>query len=344
LNRLLAGAGVVTLLLATSPERFALLAAEALPERMELAGAVYSAQDNRRIDHAEIQLCDSRGTPLEMHVSDDSGQFSFRGLPAAAYQLSVSAVGFERQDQRVDLSFSSEFGISIYLKPDSDKLKRAAPGAAVSAHEMTIPQDARDRVAAAKKKMWSDKNLEAGIADLRQVTAATPDYYEAYCEIGLGYLMMGKTTDAEANFRKSLEISGGRYGDAEVGLGSTLINKGDIAGGEEALRRGVEASPNSWLGRYELSKVELSQNHIADAEKLAEQARSLAPNFPSVYRLLSSIHLRQKNYPALLHDIDAYLQLDPDSPAGVRAKQLRDEIRQKMTTEVAATPRSIAPQ
>jgi tetratricopeptide (TPR) repeat protein len=344
MNRLFAGAGVVTFLLVTSQGSLAKFAGGALPERVAVGGAVYSAQDNRRIDHAEVQLCDSRGTPLEMHVSDDSGQFSFRGLSPAAYQLSVTAAGFERQEQRVDLSFSSELGISVYLRPEAGKLKSAALGAAVSAHEMAMPQEARDRVAAAKRKMWSDKNLEAGIADLRQVVSATPDYYEAYCELGLAYLMMGKTTDAEANFRKSLEISGGIYGDADVGLGSTLINKGDVAGGEEALRRGVEANSNSWLGRYKLSKVELSQNHIADAEKLAEQARSLAPNFPSVYRLLSSIHLRQKNYTALLRDIDAYVQLDPDSPAGVRAKQLRDEILQKMTTEVAATPRSIAPQ
>jgi regulator of sirC expression with transglutaminase-like and TPR domain len=77
---------------------------------------------------------------------------------------------------------------------------------------------------------------------------------------------------------------------------------------------------------------------VDDAEKLAEQARSLAPNFPSVYRVLANIHMRQKNYPAVLHDIDAYLQLDPNSPAGARAKQLRDEVRQKMTTEVAAAP------
>jgi tetratricopeptide (TPR) repeat protein len=344
MNRLLVGAAFVAFLLVTPKDSLANFEGGAAPDHVALGGAVYSVQDNRRIDHAQVRLSDSHGSPLEMQISNDSGEFSFRGLSPAAYVLSVAAAGFEHQDLTVDLSLSSDLGVAVYLKPEAGKPAGAAPGPAVSAHELAMPQEARELVAAAKKKMWRDKNLEGGIADLRQAVAAAPNYYEAYYEMGLAYVMMGKTADAEVSFRKSLEISGGRYGDAEVGLGSTLINKGDIAGGEEALRRGVETSPNSWLGRYELSKIELSRNKIADAEKLAEQARSLAPNFPSVYRLLANIHSREKNYTALLHDIDAYVQLDPDSPAGIRAKQMRDEILQKMTTEVASAPTNPAPQ
>lgn len=337
MNRLLLSAGVVVFLLVNLESGLARVAGTARQERVAVGGAVYSAQDNRRIDHAQVQLCDRHGGFLETQTSDNSGEFIFRGLSPGSYSVSVTALGFERQDMPVDLSFSSDLEVSVYLKP-AGELKSAASGPVVSAHEMTMPQEARDKLAAAKKKMWLDKNLEGGIAEVRQVVATAPNYYEAYCEMGLAYLMMGKTADAEANFRKSLEISGGKYGDAEVGLGSTLINKGDIAGGEQALRRGVEASPNSSLGLYELGKVELSRNHISEAEKLAEQARSLTPNFPSVHRLLANIHMRQNNYPAVLHDIDAYLQLDPSSPAGVRAKQLRDEVRRKMTTEVATAP------
>ena len=341
MNRLLLGAGVAAFLLVTSESSVARFAGRETAERVALGGAVYSAQDNHRIDHAEVRLCDAQGSSLETQISDASGEFSFRGLAPGSYTLVASAAGFERQDLAVDLSFASDLGVTVYLKPESGKLNGAAPGT-VSAHEMSMPQEARDKLAAAKAKLWRDKNLEGGITDVQQVVAATPNYYEAYCEMGLAYLTLGKIADAEASFRKSLEISGGKYGDAEVGLGSTLINKGDVAGGEAALRHGIESSPGSWLGRYELSKLELSHNRVDDAEKLAEQARSLAPNFPSVYRVLANIHMRQKNYPAVLHDIDAYLQLDPNSPAGMRAKQLRDEVRQKMTTEVATAPTGAA--
>jgi hypothetical protein len=60
----------------------------------------------------------------------------------------------------------------------------------------------------------------------------------------------------------------------------------------------------------------------------------LSPGTAVIYRLLSNIHLRQKNYPALLRDLDAYIKLDPDSPAGLRAKQMRDQVQAK----IAETP------
>jgi regulator of sirC expression with transglutaminase-like and TPR domain len=59
----------------------------------------------------------------------------------------------------------------------------------------------------------------------------------------------------------------------------------------------------------------------------------LAPNAPVVYRLLSNIHLQEKDYPALMQDIEEYLKLDPDSPAGIRAKELREQVQKKMATD-----------
>jgi lipoprotein NlpI len=74
----------------------------------------------------------------------------------------------------------------------------------------------------------------------------------------------------------------------------------------------------------------LNQKNFADAGKAAEQARSLAPASPIVYRLLSNVHLNEKNYSALLLDLDAYIKLDPDSPAGIRARELRTQVAQKV--------------
>jgi hypothetical protein len=42
------------------------------------------------------------------------------------------------------------------------------------------------------------------------------------------------------------------------------------------------------------------------------------------------IHLRQKNYPALITALDSYIELDPNSPAGLRAKELRSQAEKQM--------------
>jgi len=71
-----------------------------------------------------------------------------------------------------------------------------------------------------------------------------------------------------------------------------------------------------WLGHYELGRALLNQNRLPEALAAAEEAQRFAPKALLVYRLLSNIHRLQQNYPALLADLNAYIDLDPDSPAG----------------------------
>lgn len=297
-----------------------------------LAGTVFT-EDNNRIEHADVKLCDAGGTRLGEEVTTDSGEFAFRGLARGPYTLQVSANGYQSQEIHVDLSFASERGVAIYLKSLSSGPRATTPGATVSAHEMSMPEAARNLVDAGKRKFWVDKNHEAGMQDLERAVSIAPSYYEAYYEIGMADLALGKTDPAEQSFRKSLEASAEKYGNAYVGLGSVLVSQGKVSDGEKALIQGVELNPKSSLGFYELGKIQLSQKRLEEAGKSAEQARSIAPNFASVYRLLANIHIQQKNYRALLTDIDAYVKLDPDSPAGIRAKQMRAEVIKKMGTE-----------
>jgi tetratricopeptide (TPR) repeat protein len=213
----------------------------------------------------------------------------------------------------------------------------------VSAHELSIPQAARELVTSGKKKLYVDKNPEAGLRDFHQAVTQSPNYYEAYREIAIAYLTMGRADEAGENFRKSIELSHDTYGDADVGLGTLLVEKGQAGEGEKAIRRGVELNPNSWMGFYELGKLELGRDELDVALKSAERARALAPNAPIVYRLLANIHLRQKNYADLLGDLDAYIKLDPDSPAGLRAAQMRQQVAQEIAQHSPASPQESKP-
>jgi tetratricopeptide (TPR) repeat protein len=201
---------------------------------------------------------------------------------------------------------------------------------------MSMPQKARDLVASGEKKIYHDKNPQGGLQDLQQAIAIAPGYYEAYYQTAMAYVSLGKSADAEKAFRQSIDISGDKYGEAAVGLGALMVNAGNSAEGEKDIRHGIELNPNFWLGYFELGRVLLNQKNFTDAGKAADQARSLAPASPIVYRLLSNVHLNEKNYAALLQDLDAYIKLDPDSPAGLRAKELRTQVAQKVGDEKPA--------
>lgn len=302
--------------------------------RRQLSGTVY-LENNKPADHVTVELHSTSGSMIAPGTTSASGSFEFYDLASSTYALTINQLGYERVEVAVDLTLTSSHGITIYLKPLASKSPSAASHSTVSTHELSMPQKARDLVESGKKKL-RDKDPQGALDDFQEATSTAPDYYEAHYQVALAYLTIGKPDDAEKSFRKSIEVSGDKYGEADVGLGKVLLDKGNVADAEKTLRRGVELSPNFSRGFYELGRAQLNNKKIPDAEKSAEQARSLAPDYVAVYRLLANIHLQEKNYAALLQDLDTYIKLDPDSPAGTRAKQMRDEVQQKLAAQKPA--------
>ncbi len=298
---------------------------------LSVSGNVYYGDDSHPAAHVTVQLRDSGGSDLSPEATTDSGRFEFRGLLRGTYELFVDVQGYEPVHAQVDMSFTSDRGMAIYLKPIATS-HASAKGPSVSAHELSMPQKARDLMASGNKKLYVDKDAAGSIEDFQQAVGLAPGYYEAYCQMAWAYLTLGKRADAENSFQKSIEASADKYGEADVGLGSLMLDRRDFSLAEKTIRRGIELNPQFWLGPYELGRAMLDQHRIDDARKFAEQAQVLAPLTPIVYRLLSNIHLQQKDYPALIQDLDAYIKLDPDSPAGLRAKQMRAEVQEKISS------------
>jgi tetratricopeptide (TPR) repeat protein len=297
---------------------------------LTINGNVYYEEGNQPAAHVTVQLQGSDGESRQQQETSDSGWFEFRRLGGGTYVLMVDVQGFERLTMTVDMSFMPEKGVVLRLKWLSGEKKTEAGAGSVSAHELSMPERARDLMNAGNKKLYTYKNAQGALQDFQSAIAAAPGYYEAHYQLGMAYLSLGKRDDAEINFRKSIELSSDKYCEADVGLGTLMLDRRDFAQGEKTVRRGVELNPDYWLGQYELGRALLNQDKIAEALKSADQAKSLAPSAAVVYRLLSNIHLRQKDYPALLTDIDNYIKLDPDSAAGIRAKQLRAQVAQKV--------------
>ena len=300
--------------------------------RVSLAGNVYFGDDSHPAANISVSLDNSEEGHFATETTNDAGQFRFGNLKPAIYVLKIDQTGYEPVKETFDASLSSDKDVRFYLRPNS-KNSQSSKGSAISVHELSMPDKARDYMESGKKKVYQDKNFLGGLSDFQQAISIAPGYYEAYYEAGRGYLAMGNRSEAEKSFRKSVELSGDKYGEADVCIGALLLDHGSFPDAEKIIRRGLQLNPNFWLGHYELGRALLNEKRFPEAELSASQARLLAPRAPVVYRLLSNIHLAQKDYPAVIEDIDGYLTLDPDSPAGVRAKELRDQFQKKLATE-----------
>jgi hypothetical protein len=293
-----------------------------------IGGNVYYGTDYNAAKNVTVNLYDGEHVFLESQSTSDDGQFRFGGLRRSEYLLTIEVPGFEPVSMSVDVSMISDKGLAIYLKSTAKK-QDSSSSRTVSVHELSIAPKARERMDSGMKKLYLEKNAKSALPDFQQAVSLAPTYYEADYELAMAQLTLGNRAEAETAFRKAVELSNGKYPEALVGLGAVLLDRGALSEAAEFIRTGLQLNGNLWLGHYELARAFLLQKNLPDALISAEQARLLAPGVPIVYRLLSNIHLAQNDYPALLADLEIYITLDPGSPAGLRAKQLRDQLQQQ---------------
>jgi tetratricopeptide (TPR) repeat protein len=294
-----------------------------------ISGNVYLKDTSHPAVNVLVRLRGIEGSDLADASTNDSGAFMLYNLKPAIYTLELQVEGFQRSETQVDLEFSSTRSVQIILAPDP-KAGNEKPAATVSSHELSIPAKAREMYQSGKIKLYEQNDPTGALEEFNSALTLAPAYYEAEYQIAMAYLAQGKREEAAASFQKSVDMSEQKYGPGFVGLGTLAIDKHDDAAGEKLVHQGVTLSPDFWLGHYELGRVLFNEGKTDDAAKAAEQAKSLAPNEPITYRLLTNIHIKQKDYRAAVADIDQYVKLDPDSAAGRRAKEIRDQLAQKV--------------
>ena len=317
-----------------------LLCCIALPARIcaqrstTIGGHVYLEDNTHPAQGITVNLLNSEYTSISSARTDEFGEFRFGGVHAQQYFVSIQAWNYDPVSIGLDLTYEPGDNLNIYLKPTTKTRSATSTNPTVSAHELSMPGKARDLFASGEKKLYEGHDAHGAVTDFEQALVIAPTYYEASYQLGMAYLLLNNMALAETAFRKCIQLSGDTYGDADVRLGALLLDKPDPEA-EKFIRKGVELSPNFWRSQYEFGRLLAVQKNLPEALTAAEKARDLAPNMAMVYRLLSSIHFAQGNYLALLQDLDMYIKLDPDSPNAVGAKQLREEIQQKLSKENA---------
>jgi tetratricopeptide (TPR) repeat protein len=306
-----------------------------LQNNLSATGNVYLADMAHPAANILIHVRSEQDSDLIDTTTSESGYFNIYGLKPAIYVIDVDLDGFRRSETSIDLQFGSVRNVQITLIPAVQAGAGARAGT-VSSHQLSIPAKAREEFQAGRIKLYEQNDPTGALEDFNLALAVAPSYYEAEYESAMAYLAQGKKDEAAKAFQKSIDMSEQKYGPGFVGLGTMAIDKKDNAEGEKLVRQGVALNPDYWLGQFELGRVLAALGKTADAAKAAEQAKSLAPSEPVIYRLLTIIHLQEKDYRAAVADIDQYVKLDPDSAAGRRAKELRDQVAQKI--DQPATP------
>ena len=77
---------------------------------------------------------------------------------------------------------------------------------------------------AGKKAHMQKKDATGALRTLNKRPRSRRITMKRYYHAGMAVLALGKPGDAEASFRKSIELSGDKYAEAEVGLGKVMLD------------------------------------------------------------------------------------------------------------------------
>src|SRR2546423_7029408 len=289
--------------------------------RAIISGCVLVEGTDRPAGAVRVDIRPLTGCPLVTTYTDSVGRFEANGPDVGAYIVTVDEQGYEPVEQRVDRG-GAMADVVLILK----KARAFLPvhhGYTVSVKELNIPGKARREFDKGTDRLQKHDYV-GGLAHFKEATNAYPDYYEAFYQAGLANMELRRWTDAEQDFQRAINLTGGGHAEAEFALGAVLCQRQAYADAEAALRRGRDVDSNSWKGYVFMGEALFGQNRLDEAEKNAREAILRKPDAASAYILLANVHVRRHQYVMALSDLDTYLKLKPTGPTSDQARDVRN--------------------
>lgn len=314
---------------------------ETAPRTFYIRGSLRSGDDGRAMEMIRVELKRVTGETVGISFSRSNGEFEFSQLPSGLFVIVVEERGYETIRENIEIFNMSRPGVLLFLTQPILQTGAQKPLGMVSARELVIPRKAHGAMQKGINHLYEKKDSKGSLAHFQRAVVEFPSYYEAYHQMGVAYLRLGQMVEAEQALRKSIELSQSRYAEAHFALASLLSDRNEFSEAELLARRALDRDGSAWRGHFELARALAGMDRTEAAEKSALQARARKPDFAAVHLLLANIHIRKKDHPALLEDLDAYLALEPNGPMSDQARQTRENVQRGLANaqNPPSTPR-----
>lgn len=261
------------------------------------------------------------GGPFLSVLTDFNGRFEVRGLPPGTYEVSAEEPGYESTQATAQLEGTAP-ELVLYLKPPGTPAG-SQTRTTISVRELKIPATALRAFEKGLERLGKN-DLAGSLGHFAKAAKAFPGYYEAYYNMAVANMRMGRKDEAMDAFQKAIDLSAGRYAKAEFGLGALLWEEGKPREAEAIIRRGLELDTASPTGRLYLGMALLALDRLEEAERSVREALLGKPDFARAYTVLADVHGRKRDYGAEVQDLDAYLKLEPTGAESDRIRKIRD--------------------
>lgn len=305
--------------------------------RYSISGSVREADGDRPLESVEVKLWTLSAGGTATTVTGSNGNFNFSDVSSGTYYLVVEEQGYQRVQEEVNISGRPAIGVQLTLKRETP-FDKVGDGVTVSTRELAIPRRAREAMERGLSLAHDKSDYKGSIVQFQRALQEYPDYYEAYMQMGLAYLKMSDAAKSEEMLLKSIDMSKRKYPDALFTLAFAYSNQKRFADAEPLAREAVKLSPTTWDTNLEMARALHGLDRSAEAEPFALAAERIHPDDPPIHLMLANIHLKLRNYTALVGDLDSYLQLSPNGPEANQARQMRQQVLDRMAGAPPSTP------
>ena len=169
-----------------------------------------------------------------------------------------------------------------------------------------------------------ENKLRAAEEQFRAATTSKPDYSEAWNNLAVVELRLGRWDEAIVSTEKALGNM--IYSDpwaAQGNLGWAYFQKRDFARAAKELRTALTANPKFCVGRYRLARVFYEQSNLAAASTELEALSTEKCPIQEAYQLLGLISLKRGEAEGKQRAADAFRRCVALAPQSCLARQCR---------------------
>ena len=286
---------------------------------VHIHGQIRYAQGGRPAEFILVRLESFRGGLIAETTTDRNGRFTFNGIAAELYIVSVRVPDFDEIHQQVDLrtQVSDYIQLQLVAEVRNVPVERPKRAAIVDAN---VPQAARSEFEKGRHAVLQGNNLDKGIVHLENAVRLYPQYLEALLLLGTAYMDKQDWPKAEAVLQQVLARDA-KTTSAYFALGELYLRQKKYHEAETSMISGIRLEPKSVWGHFLLGRLYYELGDLPKAGPQVGTALQLDPKFARGHLLAANILLRARQTENALTEFQEYLRLEPKGEFAEQAKQ-----------------------
>lgn len=281
-----------------------------------------------------VRLLTLDGRFLHRKTLNQETSFMFPDVANGIYTISVESLGFKPAQNRVEVrGFIPGEQTFVTVKmgerlSDDDQVIPGTSGKAISVESLAIPEKALRELEKADRQS-ANNHPEKAIEHLERALEIYPDLYQAYNNLAVQYVRLGRKTEAIKALQKSIDLN---PGDATAyrNLAQLHLSDGDYSEAISSLQSSLELMPENGKSLTLMGEAYLGIGQYQLAlhyfQKVAQEDSQ-----DDVHLRMGQCYLQLGRDAEALEEFKQFIARQPEDARAAEVRQLVAELERQLT-------------